>query len=194
MGEKSTSITVLWLCFFLNLDHLLKHWVVTSYKHRKIWRRFEHLNISNFWNTQIEIFKYLNISRTVQIDRTPRSTICEWSHVTWRTVWIPDIMDHKQAFLLSDFQTTNQIPDHFHKSILKYQTSPVFRWLLYFCFQLFSPAKRLERFLSRNGSNEKPLSAAAAAAAAKGKHPRIRYDIDNSSKNTVGSENQATKN
>ena len=54
--------------------------------------------------------------------------------MTWRTIQIIlDILGHIQAFQ-SSFQTTNWIPDHLttgHKSTIEYQTSLVFRWLLY---------------------------------------------------------------
>ena len=52
--------------------------------------------------------------------------VFKWSsHVTWRTIQIPDILDHKQAFSV-------RFSDH-HLNTRPYDnwTSLVFRWLLY---------------------------------------------------------------
>ena len=62
--------------------------------------------------------------------------VFKWlSHVTWQTIQIPDILDHKQAFL-----SPVLIPPFEYRNIWQPDTnptfnirlhSPVFRWLLY---------------------------------------------------------------
>ena len=83
---------------------------------------------------------YLDLSTvTIWIPDSMSVRYSNGGHMTWRTIWIPDILDHKQTFFSPVFrppfeyqiilQPDTNLP--FEYPACEYQTSPAFRWLLY---------------------------------------------------------------